>query len=215
MKITYYGHSCFRLEACSGTSVITDPYVRVGYSLPPNVSADGATVSHNHFDHNYTDGIQAERIISTVGVHNIKDISVRGIPSWHDEKCGALRGENVIFVLNIDGLKVCHLGDLGEPCNAKLIEQIGAVDVLLIPVGGTYTIDAKQAYEYVQALAPKTVIPMHYRPDDGTLDITDCNPFLALFPQEKSVLVKDGKTAIEKSSRGEMEIVYMERMKNE
>ncbi len=172
MKITYLGHSCFQITSAQGTSVITDPYTGVGYELPSGLKADAVTISHAHFDHNYTQAVQSDVVISTCGTHIVKDIQIVGIPSWHDEKNGALRGENILFKFFVDGITVCHLGDLGEEISPALIERISEVDVLLLPVGGTYTINASQAKALAEQIAPKIVIPMHFK-GDGKLDICD------------------------------------------
>lgn len=181
MKIEYFGHSCFRVTNGKGISVLTDPYTRVGYELPKGLRADIVTVSHGHFDHNAVGLVHAENVIDGAGRYAFNGGFVETIDSFHDEKQGALRGKNLIFKWETDGLCVCHLGDLGEPCNDELIEKIGAVDILLIPVGGKYTIDAKTAKEFVEKISPKVVIPMHYKPCDGTIDITDAEEFLGFY----------------------------------
>jgi L-ascorbate metabolism protein UlaG (beta-lactamase superfamily) len=181
MKIEYLGHSCFRITDEKGVSLLTDPYSGVGYELPPRLCADILTVSHGHFDHNATHLVKAEKVINAVGMYETNGVKVVGIPSYHDEKYGALRGENIVFKWEMDGLTICHFGDLGEPCNASLVEKIGKTDILLIPVGGRYTIDAKGAKQFVDAIAPNIVIPMHYKPADGTIDITDAEEFLGFF----------------------------------
>ena len=163
MKIIYYGHSCFALISKNGTTIMTDPYTQVGYELPSGLAADAITVSHGHFDHNYTQAIQSDVIISTVGAHTVNEVGIVGIDSYHDPKQGQLRGKNIIFKYLIDGMNVCHFGDLGEEISRELIEKIGVVDVLLIPVGGKYTIDAEQAKEYIEQINPRVIIPMHYK----------------------------------------------------
>ena len=214
MKITYLGHSCFRLNSKQGTAIVTDPYTRVGYELLPNITANAVTVSHGHFDHNYVESVQAKQIISTLGMHTVNEIDIVGVPAWHDPKQGALRGSNIVYLMQIDGMTVCHLGDLGEPCSAEILERIRRVDVLLIPVGGTYTVDAAQAKEYVDKIAPKVIIPMHYRPSDGALDITDCTPFLKLFNEGNVQMVKNGEVELLIDDLTEnMRIIYMERKK--
>ncbi len=213
MKIEYLGHSCFALTNAQGVKIITDPYTGVGYELPQDLYADILTVSHGHFDHNYTSAVKGvKRIFDAPINERVADIAIQGIPTYHDDKQGALRGTNVVFIMEIDGLRVCHLGDLGEAYTQELADKIGAVDILLIPVGGRYTIDAVQAKTFVENLAPKIVIPMHYRPKDGTIDITDATPFLngyanVIYPSKKNETVinasdlKDDKT----------QIIYMER----
>ncbi len=211
MKIQYFGHSCFILTSNSGTSVITDPFTRVGYELPKGLVADVATISHAHFDHNYTQAIACEKIVNEVGVFYFNDVEILGVHSYHDSQKGVLRGENVIFKIKMDGLTFCHLGDLGEECNAELIAKIGHVDVLLIPVGGTYTIDAPQAMKYIESLRPILTIPMHYKPVDGSLDITGVEPFLGLCSlQNIEHIVGSMDLDISKHVKP---ILYMERMK--
>lgn len=179
MKIEYFGHSCFRVTSENGVRWVSDPYTQVGYELPKDFFADFVTVSHGHFDHNYVDGVKDIKHI----FNTIEDFSYNGaqgsvIKCFHDDKKGALRGENLIFKVDIDGVIFCHLGDLGELCSDALINKIGKVNVLMVPIGGRYTIDAKQAKEYINALQPNVIIPMHYKPMDGTINITDATDFL-------------------------------------
>ena len=212
MKIEYLGHSCFKITAKDGTSVLTDPYTRVGYELPQNISADIVTVSHSHFDHNYIRAVVGKpKMITTTDRQSLNGIQIEGISSWHDERGGALRGANILFKMDIDGLCICHLGDLGEPCSPSIIKAIGKVDILLIPVGGTYTIDAITAKRFVDEIAPKMVIPMHYRPNDGTLDITDEKQFLSLF--DRVEYVGDKPLYITALTEEKRKIVFMERKK--
>ncbi len=212
MKIRYLGHSCFQLTSKDGTCVITDPYTKVGYELPSGLWADVVTVSHGHFDHNYTQAVPSGVVIAQTGEYRFKGIKIKGIDSWHDEEQGALRGGNIIYKIKIDGIMVCHLGDLGQPCSAELLQKIGDVDVLLLPVGGTYTVDAAGAKAYADGIAPKTIIPMHYKPTDGKLDITSADPFLAQYNKENILRVPSGEIAVETETLGkDFKIIYMER----
>ncbi|MBQ8343102.1 MAG: MBL fold metallo-hydrolase [Clostridia bacterium] len=215
MKILYLGHSCFQLTAKDGTCVVTDPYTKVGYELPSGLWADIVTVSHGHFDHNYTQAVQNGVVIAKAGEYCFNGIKITGVDSWHDEKQGALRGGNTIFKIKMDGITVCHLGDLGEPCRAELLRAIGDVDVLLVPVGGTYTVDAVGAKAYADGICPKKLIPMHYKPTDGKLDITSAEPFLALYNEEEIQRVLSGEIVIEQTDleNGE-KIIYLERAKS-
>ncbi len=211
MKITYLGHSCFALQGQSGTTIITDPYTEVGYELPSGLSADAVSISHGHFDHNYTQAIQSDVIISTVGAHTVNEVELVGIESYHDPMQGQLRGKNIIFKFAIDGMTVCHFGDLGEPISSNLLEKIGKVDVLLIPVGGTYTIDAEQAKEYIEQINPRVVIPMHYKPQDGALDIATAQPFLNGFTGHV-INVFEGEVELTATSLPQkQQVIYMER----
>ena len=198
MKITYLGHACFQITASNGTTIITDPYTRVGYELPLGLSADLVTVSHGHFDHNYLDGVKTSQVITEQGEYLFNGIKIVAKNSFHDEKQGALRGKNLLFCFEVDGIRICHLGDLGEACRADILEKIGEVDLLLIPVGGTYTIDAVQAKEYVEKCQPCVAIPMHFRPQDGTLDIAPISQFLDLFDAENVKNIPDGEFEFQK-----------------
>lgn len=168
MDITYLGHSCFKLRGKSA-SVVTDPYdTTVGLSLP-RVSADLVTVSHAHGDHSEADKISgtARRkdpyVIQAPGEYEVEDVSVFGWSSFHDNVKGEERGRNVIYVIHIDDIRVCHLGDLGHELEDSLVDDLGKVDVLMVPVGGVYTIDASTATKVVGQLQPGIVIPMHFR----------------------------------------------------
>ncbi len=210
MKVEYLGHSCFKLTTAKGTTIVTDPYRGVGYELPLGLYADVVTVSHGHFDHNYTEGVCAKAVITSPSPVCYKDVKIRGISCYHDEKKGTLRGENTVFLLEADGLVLCHMGDVGEACSPKLVEKIGRVDVLMLPVGGTYTVDAIGAKAYIDALQPQVVLPMHYKPTDGSLDIDGIASFLKLYEGSKIQRVTDGRTEIDAVTSG---IIYMERIK--
>ncbi|MCD8485073.1 MBL fold metallo-hydrolase [Candidatus Woesebacteria bacterium] len=170
MDIQYVGHSCFRLRGKEGI-VITDPFQSsVGFSMPA-LRADVVTLSHDHGDHNHADGVKATAsrenpfVIREAGEYEVGGITVFGYPSWHDDQKGEERGRNIMYSIFLDDVHVLHLGDLGHKLDQKTIEAIPAVDVLLCPVGGIYTINAKVASEVISSLEPATVIPMHYRTD--------------------------------------------------
>ena len=214
MQITYYGHSCFCLTSSSGVTVLTDPFTRVGYEMPKGLKADVVTVSHAHFDHNYTAGVQTARIISKTGKYTEKDVEIVGFSTYHDEKKGALRGENTVFIIKMDGLIVCHFGDVGEPYSEKFAKACKGADVFLLPVGGTYTVNAAQAKEYVDELRPKRVIPMHFKPSDGALDIEGVEGFLRLFEEKDIVRIQEGSVALSAERvNGGFGVIYLERVK--
>ncbi len=168
MIITYHGHSTFKLKGKKG-SVVTDPYSdSIGLSLP-RLSADIITVSHDHDDHNAIGKVAVSSrrktpfVITKPGEYEVGGISVFGTSAWHDASEGAERGPNFIFTTLIDGVRVCHLGDLGHELTAAQVEAIGPVDVLLVPVGGVYTIDPALAVKAIRAIEPGIAIPMHYK----------------------------------------------------
>jgi L-ascorbate metabolism protein UlaG (beta-lactamase superfamily) len=182
MKIRWFGHACFLLEAEDGTKVITDPFDEsVGYRIPEE-KPDIVTVSHNHFDHNAVDLLQGNpEVVKDVGEREIKGIIFKGIKSFHDKSRGAERGTNTIFVFALDGVRLCHLGDLGHLLSSEQQEEIGEVDVLFIPVGGTFTIDGREAREVSKQLNPKLIIPMHYKTESCSIGIDSYEKFLKGF----------------------------------
>lgn len=163
MEITWYGHSCFLIKDRNGKKLLTDPFdTTVGYCMP-NETVDIVTVSHQHFDHNYTQALPGiPKIFDKPGNYTINDLSIKGIHSYHDKYNGAKRGENIIFVIEVDGFTICHLGDLGHMLTTDDFNQIGNIDVLLIPVGGNYTIDGEEAAKIAKKINSHIVIPMHY-----------------------------------------------------
>lgn len=181
MKIKWLGHASFLITSDGGVRVITDPYHRTGgieYGLIQE-TADVVTVSHQHQDHNNVAAVKGTPIVvDGPGVRNAKGIEFLGVPSYHDGRKGAQRGPNIIFCFAIDGVRVCHLGDLGHELDASKVKEIGVVDVLLVPVGGFYTIDARQATSVCEALKPKVVIAMHVRTAKCDYPITGVEDFL-------------------------------------
>ena len=174
MKITWYGHSCFLVETDSG-SVVFDPY-EPGY-VPgltlPKLSADAVICSHSHSDHAYAQGVALTGLKPA--------FTVTRLPTFHDEKGGALRGENTVTLIEAEGIRLVHLGDLGHELSGEQVSALGRVDVLLVPIGGYYTIDAKAAHNVAVSLKAKIVIPMHYRGDGfGYGVIAENDDFLSL-----------------------------------
>ena len=179
MNITWLGHSCFLIES-AGWRVVLDPYYVETYPAL-HVDADEALCSHSHRDHAFLEAV-------TLSGRNRAEspFAVETVSTFHDEKDGALRGENTIHILRAEGLTLVHCGDLGHELSGTQLEELGSIDVLLIPVGGYYTIDAKTAKKVADAIAPRVLVPMHYRfgahgyPEIGTLD-----EFLALYEAKK------------------------------
>lgn len=164
MDIIFLGHSSFRIKGKTA-SLVTDPFdpVMVGFKFP-QVEADIVTVSHDHADHNQVSLVQnVKKTVLGPGEYEIMGISIIGIPVFHDDKKGRERGKNTIYVYEIDGLRLCHLGDLGHTLSEETLDEIGDIDILLIPVGGEYTIGPKEAAEVVQLIEPSYVLPMHYK----------------------------------------------------
>jgi L-ascorbate metabolism protein UlaG (beta-lactamase superfamily) len=166
MTIIWYGHSCFRITNQGGhLTIITDPFDKSIGLTPPRGTADIVTVSHDHHDHNNVRAISGQPfVIDGPGEYEIKGIKIIGCSSYHDKKQGQERGPNTIYLMEIDKMRVCHLGDFGqERLTEKQLEAIGQVDILIIPVGGTYTIEAGEAVKVAEQLEPHLIIPMHYK----------------------------------------------------
>ena len=198
LKVQWFGHSCFLITSTDGKRVLTDPYgAGIGYAVP-SVEADVVTVSHSHSDHNNVSMATGNpEVIMTEGESIAAGISFLGVSSWHDDANGGKRGKNIIFVWEMDGMRLAHLGDLGQPelTNEQLAEMgnqalekleqrvpgasAPGVDILFIPVGSVYTIDAAQATKIVEQLSPKVVFPMHYKTDVLTFALSGVDDFLA------------------------------------
>jgi len=168
MKIKWFGQSCFRLTAEIGIKIVMDPYANVigyllGYKLP-EIDANIVTTSHDHSDHNNVGAIKGKFVhIQDAGTFSLEGIDIKGVQTFHDNVSGAKRGKNIIYLFRIDGLNVCHCGDLGHRLSLEQIDEIGKVDILFLPIGGGATLDASGAVEVMKQLNPTVVIPMHYR----------------------------------------------------
>jgi L-ascorbate metabolism protein UlaG (beta-lactamase superfamily) len=175
MEISWLGHSCFQLRG-KNVTLITDPFPpQLGYSLG-KVTAPIVTVSHNHPGHNYIEGVNGEpRAVRGPGEYEISDVLITGVASYHDGKHGQERGRNTIYIIHMDDLVICHLGDLGHTLQENQLEEVADADVLLIPIGGDHTLNATQAAEVISQVEPRIVIPMHYRTEvlEGTRDALD------------------------------------------
>lgn len=163
MYITWFGQSCFKIQG-KEVILVTDPYdAETGFKLP-RMTADILTVSHNHHDHNNTGAIYGHPfLINNPGEYEIKKVFIYGVPSWHDNREGSQRGPNTIYLFEFEEMKIAHLGDLGSQLTDDQLEKLEGIDILMIPVGGVYTIDAKQAAEVISQVEPRIVIPMHYK----------------------------------------------------
>jgi len=197
MKVKWLGHACFLITADNGLKIITDPYIEgsgLKYS-PIDESADIVTVSHDHFDHNNVSAVKGKPdVVKGSGTKTVKGIQFKGVATYHDEAKGGQRGDNVVFCFTVDGVNICHLGDLGHRLSKEEIAQIGDIDVLLIPVGGFFTIDAKVASQVCEDLKPKVIIPMHFKTPRCDFPITEVDDFLT------------GKSNVKKLNSSEVEL---------
>src|SRR2546429_6894990 len=164
MEISWLGHSCFQVRG-KNVTLITDPFPpQSGYSLG-KVNAPIVTISHNHAGHNYVQGIGGNpRIVRGPGEYEISDVLITGVASYHDDKHGQNLGRNTIYIIHMDELVICHLGDLGHILQEEQLEEVADADLLLVPIGGQHTINATQAAEVISQVEPHIVIPMHYSP---------------------------------------------------
>lgn len=197
VKVKWLGHACFEVTG-GGVTVVTDPHDGSSLGLPPPRSkADVVLISHDHFDH--ADGRRLvskpdAAVVNKPGTHEVRGVRIRGVPSHHDDAGGSKRGSNTIFTFELEGIKFCHLGDLGHVLTPSQVAEVGEVDVLFTPVGGTFTIDAEAASRVVEQLKPKVVIPMHFKVPGLKLPISGVEPFLR------------GKARVERLDKNEVEL---------
>ncbi|MDQ3098469.1 MAG: MBL fold metallo-hydrolase [bacterium] len=209
MDISWYGQSCFKLKG-KNASIVVDPYDPETVGLKKlKVSGDILAITHQHEDHNNKDAVEGDPfIIEGAGEYEVKGITIHGIQSFHDAKEGKERGLNLVYTIELDGVNVCHLGDLGHELTTAQLELIGDVDILLIPVGGVYTIDAAEAVKVIAQIEPHVIIPMHYKVSDssklGTLE-----EFLKVFGKGKVEPVSKYSVSKDKLPEGE-EVVVLE-----
>lgn len=201
MEITYLGHSCFKIRGKDAT-LITDPYENsLGYDLGKQI-ANVVTISHQHPGHCNAAAIGGSpKVVNGPGEYEISRILISGLPTFHDPQKGKLRGKNTVYVIEMDDIRLCHLGDLGHVPSSTQIEEMSDVDVLMIPVGGISTIDAAAAAETVSLLEPKLVIPMHFQVESITSELSPVDRFTKemgfrdIIPQPKLTLSKSGLPA--------------------
>jgi L-ascorbate metabolism protein UlaG (beta-lactamase superfamily) len=184
MKIKWYGHAAFLITSDQGVKIITDPYEpgafggAVTYGKIPD-QADVVLVSHDHADHNDAKNLSGNpEVIKGAGTKTAKGISFKGVSAFHDPSKGSERGPNTIFTFTLDGIRICHLGDLGHELSDKEVGEIGPVDLLFIPVGGHFTIDPKQASRVADHIKPKVLIPMHFKTPKVNFPIVPVDEFI-------------------------------------
>jgi L-ascorbate metabolism protein UlaG (beta-lactamase superfamily) len=183
LQIRWHGHSCFEIK--NDLSIVTDPHDGKSIGIhAPSTTGDIILVSHDHYDHNSVKSVEKEgaKIITDSRKRNIGQVEIRGIESYHDECYGEKRGSNIIYKFKMDNINFCHLGDLGHVLDQDYVEKIGDVDILFIPIGGTFTLDAEKAWEVIKKIKPKIAIPMHYKIGGLSLPITGLDPFLEESP---------------------------------
>jgi len=215
MNITWYGQSCFRIatqnqkKGRQPVNVVIDPYEEtVGLKLP-KIEADILLLTHGHHDHASTKPATKDTVvIDSPGEYELKDIFIQGIFSFHDKKEGKERGTNTIYTIETEEIKLCHLGDFGEgELTDQKLREMGEIDVLMVPVGGVYTIDAKEAAKVISQIEPRIVIPMHYKIPELKVELDDLSSFLKAMGEKKAKA--EEKLSIQKKSlpSGEMRVI--------
>ncbi len=202
MVITWYGHACFKIQ--SGETVLAvDPYVKDIGLTPPRFRADIVLVTHGHSDHNNPAAIAGDPfVISGPGEYEVKGVNITGIETFHDEKQGGERGLNTIYKITMEGITLLHMGDFGEPeVRETTLEEIGTIDILMIPVGGVYTIAAEAAQKIVRQIEPAYVIPMHYKIPGLKYALDTADGFLKAIGAGKTEAAE--KLALKKKDIGE------------
>lgn len=214
MKIKWYGHSAFLITTAKGVRIIIDPYQSgaFGGDLSYGKITDEADIvlsSHDHDDHNYTKDIKGRfTYVNKAGAFEEKGVRIRAVPTYHDGSKGSQRGKNLFFIVEADDLKVAHAGDLGHTLNEASVREIGTVDVLLLPVGGFFTVDASEATRIVEALKPRVTIPMHFKTEKCAFPITPVEDFTR--GKERVREVRATETEFSKADLpGEPEIVVL------
>ena len=212
MEILYLGQSSFLLKTKECRLVI-DPYVeKIGFKMP-KISADTVTVSHDHDDHSNVKAVGGDpRIVDGPGEYEIKGVCITAMSTYHDEKEGKERGKNIVFMYDTEELRIVHLGDLGHKLSEKQLDELDGVDVLMIPVGGEFTIDSKQAKAMIKLISPSVVIPMHYKTSKHNKDfdkMAELDEFLKEMEMEPK---KEAKLKLKKLDLPEeMELVVLEK----
>lgn len=186
IDISWLGQACFKIKS-KGATLLTDPYndAFIGLKLG-NPEADIVTVTHDHQDHNYVPGVKGEPfVIKGPGEYEVKGVNVLGVATFHDTKNGSERGLNTVYNIEVEGVKIAHMGDLGQILTNEQVEELGSVDVLLVPVGGVYTIEADEAAKLSALIEPKIVIPMHYKLPGLKPDLDSVEKFLKEMGKER------------------------------
>ncbi len=188
MVIEWLGHSCFLVTVKNGTRILFDPYDdKIGYSRPEK-EADIVVISHTHSDHNSISRITGNfTVVDQPGIHTFGEITIECIKTYHDNFKGAKRGETLITVLCVRGLRLCHMGDIGCMPDGSIIDKLKGVEVLLIPVGGNYTIDAGEALNICEVIEPNIIVPMHFKTPATDMDIAPLHEFLDAVGREYDI----------------------------
>ncbi|MDP4031216.1 MAG: MBL fold metallo-hydrolase [Candidatus Beckwithbacteria bacterium] len=195
MEISLLGHSSFLLKI-KAAKLVTDPFGKAPGFLQVKSEADVVTISHNHHDHDDLSQISGTPVvIDGPGEYEVKGFSITGLASWHDDQGGKLRGANTVYLIEAEDMKLVHLGDQGTALNESQLAVLEGVDILFVPVGGVFSLDAQAAWKVVQSLSPRLIIPMHYQTKEHNRDfgklatVDDFIKTVGLEPRKETKLV--------------------------
>ncbi len=208
MKIKWLGHSCFILESDTKTTIITDPYEPSIGIHRMDYASDICTISHNHFDHNFKDELNKNCIIIDTPIeYKYENLKIKGFKSYHDKLNGLKRGSNIIFKFNINGFNICHLGDLGHLLSKNFIYNLGPIDVLLVPIGGNYTLNGKEAATLCKNLNSHIVIPIHFGLNNIKIKLDGLEDFL--IHMDKNLEIGSNIITLENNIKNYNNMVYI------
>lgn len=212
MKIRYIGHSCFAIETRAGLRLVIDPYDNTIGLTPVHEQADIVLITHHHFDHDYVQGVEGDySLVDGPGTSEVQGVRITGLEVPHDDAGGSKRGVVTAYLIEADGRRLLHMGDVGDMPQDSFFDALGRIDVLMVPIGGTYTVDAAGAKAIIDRVQPNLVIPMHYKTNRLKLNIAPAAPFVAAakhdydIQRQGDVLILSGDT---KKKRGR--IILME-----
>lgn len=211
--IRWHGHACFEIVSSKGTTIVIDPHDGKSLGIKiPKVSADIVLITHEHFDHNAYSIVakpSANIFSMHIGEESINDIKFKGIETYHDKEKGKRRGRNIVYKLYVDGVSLVHLGDLGHELDRYYLEKLGSIDILMIPVGGTFTIDARGAWKTIENLDPRSVIPMHYWIENLNLPLRPVDDFIQQKPSTWSVVKLNTNTLFVEAEKILQNTIYV------
>ena len=210
LQIRWHGHSCF--EITNDITLVTDPHDGKSIGInAPSVIGDIILVSHDHYDHNSVKSVEKEdsKIVRGSGEKTVSNVLIKGFETFHDEVQGAKRGENIVYKFRVDDITFCHLGDLGHKLNDDMVEMLGDIDVLFVPVGGTFTLDVDEAWKVIKMVNPKIVVPMHYKVGGLSLPVSGVDVFLEKNKSKCKVLRVGNEIDIEKDDLPEEQEVWV------
>ena len=207
LNIKWFGHSMWKFYTAD-VSVVVDPFTDIGYPLPTNETADIVVSTHDHFDHNNFSLIRGNfKKITKKGEYSFKGVDIKTIQVWHDKSHGLKRGKNLLAKIDIAGFSLLHCGDLGHILDNYTVSQLGQIDIIFIPVGGTYTIDAKEAKEVIDLINPKIIFPMHYKTPAIAFDIAKLDDFTRLYDKNDIYFHDSNEIKITKDDLAKYKIV--------